>query len=152
MRRRFTYKNNSWNDDRYLTIVSLEDGLTVSFENDLEYCINNDYNWEILKKGEESKEIDKGNRISFRANLTPTIGGIGTFTINKKCNLKGNCGSLLYRNSANLYDYVPSGSFYNLFYGCDTIKEVSPYLLPNVSDYFATTVFSSSVSISHHTI
>jgi hypothetical protein len=56
--------------------------------------------------------------------------GIGTFTITKQCNLKGNCMSLLYGDNASDQTSVPSYSFHSLFIGCTTIKEVSRNFLP----------------------
>jgi hypothetical protein len=69
----------------------------------------------------------------FKGNLTPkSYVGIGRFTISKKCNLEGNCMSLLFgddaanNNSLSGKDYA----FYCLFSGCTTIIQVSESFLP----------------------
>lgn len=58
--------------------------------------------------------------------------GIGTFTISKQCNLKGNCLSMLFgdntKGNYNLSGY--NYAFYRLFYNCTTIKNVSEGFLP----------------------
>ena len=71
--------------------------------------------------------------LSFRGNLTPTSSkGVGRFVINKSCDLTGNCNSLLFgddaktNNSLSGKDYA----FYELFYNCTTIRNVSSNFLP----------------------
>lgn len=61
--------------------------------------------------------------------------GIGTFTINKKCNLQGNCMSMLFGdNAADNYSLEGKNyAFYQLFYGCENIVNVSSNFLPATS-------------------
>ena len=135
MRRRFMLTqgfNESFDFNNYLTIEALEDGLVVSFTNDIEYGIDGQ-GWKTLNVGKTTKSINAGQTISFRGELTPsTYTGVGTFTISKSCNLKGNCMSLLFGDNAgddyslSDYDYA----FYELFYNCADIKSVSADFLP----------------------
>ena len=118
----------------YLTIEANEDGLTASLSvNTCEYCVDGDGNWKTLSAGTATESINSGHTLSFRGNLTPNSSkGIGTFTINKKCNLKGNCMSMLYGDNA-ADNYSLSGkdyAFSKLFYTCTNIVNVSSNLLP----------------------
>ena len=115
------FKNEEkFNTDNHLTIEALEDGLTVSLSrNACEYCVDGDYNWKSLAAGTATESINTGQTLSFRGNLTPNISnGIGTFTISKKCNLKGNCMSMLFGDDAadNFSLEGKNYAFYHLFY------------------------------------
>lgn len=118
----------------YLTIVALEDGLTAALSgNSVEYCVNGDGNWKTLASNANSESINKGQTLSFRGTLTPTSStGIGTFKISKSCDLTGNCNSLLFGDDAktNLSLSGKNYAFYELFYNCSTIKNVSSNFLP----------------------
>ena len=122
----------------YLTIEALEDGLTASLSanalaNSCEYCVDGDGNWKTLTAGTATETINTGQTLSFRGNLTPTGPmGIGTFSISKKCNLKGNCMSMLFGdNAANVNSLEGVDfAFFNLFYSCTNIINVSPDFLP----------------------
>lgn len=122
------------NTDNYLTILALEDGLTASLSNNAcQYCVDGDGNWIDLPTGTVTQAINQGQTLSFKGNLTPKYPtGIGTFTISKKCNLEGNCMSLLFRDdAANNYSLSSKTyAFYKLFYNCTTIIEVSETFLP----------------------
>ena len=118
----------------YLIIEALEDGLTAKLsKNACEYCVDGDRNWKTLAAGTATETINSGQTLFFRGNLTPAShGGIGTFTINKKCNLKGNCMSMLFGdNAANNFSLSgKSYAFYQLFYNCTNIVNVSSNFLP----------------------
>lgn len=137
VRRRMLFNMNTRSreyTDNYLTILALEDGLTASLStNACQYCIDGDGNWIDLPAGTATQAINQGQTLSFKGNLTPNATfGIGTFTINKKCNLEGNCMAMLFSDDAG-NSYSLSGknkAFYNLFYNCKTIIEVSETLLP----------------------
>ena len=133
-RRMLTSSGEGLNIDNYLTIEANEDGLTASLSvNTCEYCVDGDGNWKSLSAGTSTESINSGHTLSFRGNLTPnSSSGIGTFTINKKCNLKGNCMSMLFGNNA-ADNYSLSGksyAFYKLFYDCSNIVNVSSNFLP----------------------
>ena len=122
------------NIDNYLTIEAIEDGLTASLStNACEYCVDGDGNWKFLSAGTATESINSGQTLSFRGNLTPnSSNGIGTFTISKKCNLKGNCMSMIFGDNA-VDKYSLSGKdyvFYKLFYSCINIVSVSYNFLP----------------------
>ena len=134
LRRCLLLSSTHININHYLTISSREDGLTVKFNgvDDIEYCINGKRDWNTLSSGSYTPAINAGECISFRGNLVPTDTGVGYFTINKDCDLMGNCNSLLFGDYAcetydlSGYDYA----FYTLFASCDTIINVSPKFLP----------------------
>lgn len=119
----------------YMYIQALSDGLSVSFSrNNIEYSIDNIDNWEILESDNQSPIINKGQKIYFRAfNLTAEDNwGIGTFQINKRCNIGGNAMSLLFGD-----DYLNKYSLQNkryafayLFRECALIEKVSSSFLP----------------------
>lgn len=124
---------NTININNYMTIEALEDGLTVTFSyNTLEYCVNGDGNWKILD-GIMNESINAGQTLSFRGESKIFHGtGIGHFEISKKCNLKGNCMSLLFGDdAANNYSLDGKDeAFLSLFEDCATIVEVSKDFLP----------------------
>ena len=145
MRRRFTIHKGfteTFDFNNYLTIEALEDNLTVAFTNDIEYGIDGK-GWLKLKALSKSQSINTGQTLSFRGEFTPSSSnGIGTFTISKKCNLKGNCMSMIFGdNAAN--NYSLSGKdwvFCKLFSNCSNIVNVSSNFLP------ATTLANSCYS------
>ena len=132
------------NINNYLTIEALEDGLTASLSvNACEYCVDGDGNWKTLAAETATEAINTGQTLSFRGNLTPrSLTGIGIFTISKKCNLKGNCMSMLFGdNAADNYSLNGKNyAFYCLFSNCSNIVTVSKNFLP------ATTLANSCYS------
>ena len=139
--------------NKYLTILSLENDLTVSFSNSgLEYCVNG-RDWTTLDANVSTVSIASGEIISFRGNLTPTSStGIGTFTISKRCRLLGNCNSLLFGDSAG--DNSLSGksyAFYKLFYNCTNIVSVSGNFLPSTTlgTYYYSNMFCGCTSLNN---
>jgi hypothetical protein len=124
--------------DNYLTIVSREDGLQVRFDNYavsgglVEYCINGVRDWKVLNSGEYTESVGVGEYISFRSNLIPIeYDGIGVFYINKKCDLTGNCNSLLFKDDAYCNNSLSGKSyaFYHLFDSCNIVS-ISEKFLP----------------------
>ena len=120
--------------ERYLTIEALEDGLTVSFDNDgLEYCIDGCGEWVRLSLRENTEVINNGHKLHFRSNIVPEAEyGIGTFDVNKHFNVMGNAMSLLFGDEGYLNNSLEGkkGALKYLFYQCDKLKNVSPNLLP----------------------
>lgn len=119
----------------YCTFEALEDGLTVSFStNTIQYSTDNYQTWIELPADTATPAINTGDKISFKATgLVPDPEyGIGTFTVNKNFNLKGNVMSMLFgdegNNSYDLtgYDYA----FSRLFRNCTTLQSVSKDFLP----------------------
>ena len=123
------------NVENYLTIVALEDGLTAKLSlNACEYCIDGDGKWRKLSAGTETKSINTGQTLSFRGELTPnSSNGVGTFTISKRCNLTGNCASMIYGDEAADKGFTlngKEGAFAKLFSECPVV-EVSDDFLPS---------------------
>ena len=127
-------KNDNPILDDYLTIVALEDGLTAKLSvNICEYCIDGDGIWKTLPADTETQTINAGQTLSFRANLTPTSSvGIGTFTVNRYFNLRGNCMSILFGDDGK-YCFSLSGkgnAFKSLFQGNDKLINSKDFVLP----------------------
>ena len=122
------------NTSNYMTILALEDGLTASLStNACQYCVDGDGNWIDLPAGTTTQAINQGQALSFKGNLTPnSSSGIGRFTINKKCNLEGNCMSMLFGDDAANNNSLSGKNyaFRYLFSGCTTIIQVSESFLP----------------------
>jgi hypothetical protein len=120
--------------DSYLTIEALEDGLTAKLSRSAcEYCVDGDGNWKSLAADTATESINAGQTLSFRGNLTPEqYYGIGTFTISNKCNIKGNCMSMLFGDNAatNFSLSDKAYAFYKLFQNCANIVNVSSNFLP----------------------
>lgn len=120
--------------NNYMTIYALEDGLQAKLNgNTVSYSIDEGATWTSLSSDTYTPTVNSGQTIMFKGNLTPTSSrGIGTFTINKQCNLIGNCMSLLFGDNATSNNSLSGKSyaFYNLFKGCTTIVGVSSTFLP----------------------
>ena len=118
---------------QYLTIEALDDGLTAKLStNSCQYTLDG-ITWTTLAANATTPSVNKGQKIYFRGNLTPTSSaGIGTFTISKKCNILGNAMSMLFGDNAssNLSLSGKNYAFYKLFYNCTNIVNVDPDLLP----------------------
>lgn len=99
----------------YLAFEALEDDLQVSITKSATQYSLDRVNWIDLPAEELTKPINKGEKIWFRANITPTTTGIGTFSCTKKCNLEGTPMSLLYGDRAGDYPYIPNYAFMALF-------------------------------------
>ena len=121
----------------YLTIVALEDGLTAKLSvNACEYCVDGNGNWKTLPADTETETINAGHTLSFRGNLTPTSSnGIGTFTVNKYFNLKGNCMSLLFGDEGKVHFSLEGKNyvFIKLFYNNTKLLDASKFVLPAIT-------------------
>lgn len=116
-------------DSNYLTIEALEDGLTVCFTKEvLSYSLDG-VNWEKLYYGSYTPVINTGQSLFFKGELSNLDGSYGTFIINNKCNLSGNCMSILYGDDYGNKTYAPEYAFRELFTECP-IVEVSKNFLP----------------------
>lgn len=133
MRRRMMMSHGERWDKNYLTVVALEDGLTVQQTvNAVEYCIDGSGEWISLPSATYTPAINTGHTISFRARLTPTTSGIGRFYISALCEVRGNIMSILFgddaanQTSLEGYDYA----FQNLFESNPNIVSAADLLLP----------------------
>ena len=143
----------AFDTNNYLTIVALENGLTATLSvNACEYCVDGDGEWKSLAAATASETVNAGQTLSFRGNLSPTSSaGVGTFTISKKCNLEGNCMSLLFGDGASAatslsgYHYA----FYKLFYKCTNLVNVSETFLSatTLAYYCYKSMFSGCTSL-----
>ena len=118
--------------NNYLTFEALEDGFTFSYENTVQYCIDGIDKWEVLRYDTDSPPIKAGHTISIKANLVPSSSsGLDVITLHKKCNLLGNCMSLLYGDGASEVTTLDNvHTFYRLFYKAENIVSVSKTFLP----------------------
>lgn len=139
MRRRFSSINTSQDiglTKNYFTIEALDNGLEVVLSNNAcEYCVDGGI-WSILPANTYTISIDKGHQLSFRAKAIPLPNvGIGTFTISKKCNLKGNIMSLIFGGDfVDKTDLMGMGHiFFRLFFKCVTIVDASELILPGTT-------------------
>ena len=132
MERRFFSCIDKIGINNYLTIVALEDGLQAKLsDNECEYCIDGNGYWKVLPAGEFTETVNAGHTLSFRAKLTPkTDIGVGTFTVNKYFNLKGNCLSLLFGGNSKGKQDLQNFAFKQLFAGCDKLFNAKEMLLP----------------------
>lgn len=121
----------------YFTIEALGDGLTAKLSlNVCEYCVDGDGIWKTLQANTLTESINTGQTLSFRGNLVPdSTNGIGTFTITKKCNLRGNPLSLIYGD--DFVDYLnsayPNNAFKNLFNSCTNLVDASSLQLTGIA-------------------
>lgn len=123
----------SFNENNYLTIEALEDGLNVRFDyRDCEYCIDGDGEWKTLKSYKLTPDINTGQKLHFRLKAEQTTTRLGTFVVNKNFNLKGNVMSMLYGDDGynNFSLKGTTAIFKRMFEGCTTLQSVSPGFLP----------------------
>jgi len=124
----------------YLTFVALENDLTVTFSNELQYFINGNEDWDTLPANTESPSINAGQTISFKANIVPVKNngannGVGRFRVSKKFEAIGDPRSLshgdvmeeIIHGDLGISDY----QFYNLFGSCGELIKVSKNFLPS---------------------
>lgn len=94
----------------YLAFEALEDDLQVSITKSATQYSLDRVNWVDLPAEEMTPPISKGERVWFRAEITPdgTSTGIGTFSCTKQCNLEGTPMSLLYGDRAGDFLSLPN--------------------------------------------
>ena len=131
---------------------ALEDGLQVSFSNNIQYSVDECSTWNTLDAGATSSIVNYGNRIYFKGTLSPKASnGIGTFTCNKACSLNGNIMSLLFAD--NFYEqYSLTGknyAFYNLFNNNSYIIYADKLILPatTLANYCYRSMFGNCTSL-----
>lgn len=133
-RRIFQTNKKPFDANNYLTIEALEDNLQVSLTKIVQYCVDG-VEWVILPPNKLTQPINKGQTISFKWNYDADdvyLEGVGYFSINKKCNLMGNCLSMIFGDNAfknkdlSGYDYA----LRSLFSNCNNIISVSENFLP----------------------
>ena len=124
----WTTTNSSFSANNYLTIEGLASG-NIMFSKACLYSKNGG-SWTSLSASTPIS-ISAGQKISFKANLTPTsTDGIGKFTVSSKFNLMGNCMSMIYGDNVSTSLSGKNYAFYKLFSGCTTLQSVSANFLP----------------------
>lgn len=111
-------------DSKYLTMESVDDQFFAVFSSDCEYQIDKQ-EWVSLPANTATPQIDAGHYISFRKTFASgQSASVGQFTFNKRCNLLGNCNSIIFGDAAmetwslSGYDHVYEG----MFKGCAVVS------------------------------
>ena len=119
--------------NNYLTMLALEDGFQAKFSgNAVEYKIDSG-EWTTLASNTYTPTVNAGQRIYFKANLTPSSNnGIGKFVTYYRYNLEGNCMSMLYGDEAKGKTDLTGKdyAFRDLFSGNAYLVEVESDFLP----------------------
>lgn len=117
-----TYNRSALPEPTYLTLKAIDDGTTFGFSgNSVYYSVDNGENWTSLESGGEIASVKAGEKIMFKAQLSPNgSNGIGKFTSTGKFVAMGCPYSLLYGDDFTGVSDL-SGKAYalaNLFSGC----------------------------------
>ena len=138
----------------YMYFEALEDGMTVSFNNEssvsLYYSLDKQ-EWNELTG--ETPAVNSGEKVYIKLdNLdTELNNGIGRFTINKQCNVAGNIMSLLFGDNfigkTDLTEYV--SMFSSLFYNCEVLKSAKNLILPatTLANYCYNSMFNGCTGL-----
>ena len=116
----------------YLTFEALEDG-TFKISRKINYSIDGGTTWTELAANTPSPTVTVGNKIMWKAELTPTYSfGIGTFSSTGNFNVEGNPMSLLFGdNFVGQTDLTgKNNAFYVLFSGCTNVVSAENMSLP----------------------
>ena len=116
----------------YLTFTALEDGTFTFSTNAVNYSLDNGETWTELTANTASPTVTTGNKIMWKATLTPTSNGIGKFSSTGNFEVKGNVMSLLYSdNYKNQYDLTEkTNCFKQLFNNCSKLISAKNLSLP----------------------
>lgn len=109
---------DSTNMSDYLTITALA-ASTVSFSRDIEFS-QDVYNWQTLTAG-DTLSLSLGQKLLFKANYKDgdSYNGIGRFNITGRCQLSGNCMSLIFGGKAYAKDSLAGLSYALTYLFCD---------------------------------
>ena len=115
----------------YLTFEALEDG-TFQFIKPINYSIDNGNTWVALAADTSTPTITSGDKIMWKATLTPSYSGIGTFSSTGNFNVEGNPMSLLYGdNFVGQTDLTgKDNALATLFYICSKLINAKNLSLP----------------------
>ena len=143
IRRRFA-STSMFDINKYMTIEALQEDVEVTFTSrDVQYTQDGS-SWRNLKKGVILALSNKG-LYSFKCTLEKGQ-TMGRVQITGKCNLLGNCLSLIFGDDADLNDDISEyhGVFGGLFEFNAGIQSVSPKFLParHLSDGCYRSMFS----------
>ena len=116
----------------YLTFTAIED-TTFTFDNSLQYSLDDGSTWTTLAGGSTSPTVIAGNKILWKqTGLTPSYSGIGTFSATGNFEASGNIMSLYYGdNFVGQNDLTGKRSaFYYLFRNNTKLINVKNLILP----------------------
>ena len=119
------------NVKNYLSFVAQASG-TFQFSSAVDYSIDNGITWSTLASNTASPTVAAGSKIMWKATLTPTSSGIGTFSSTVNFIVQGNVMSLLYGdNFSGQLDLTGKDyAFKDLFTGCTGITNAYKLSLP----------------------
>ena len=118
---------------QYLTFVATESGTFKFSGNSIDYSLDSGNTWTTLASDTDSPTVNAGNKIIWKAELTPTSSiGIGRFSSTANFTVEGNPMSLLYgdnfvgQTSLSEKNYA----FYKLFSGNTNVTSAENLSLP----------------------
>ena len=119
------------NVKNYLTFIAQANG-TFQFSSAVDYSVDNGITWSTLASNTSSPTVAAGSKIMWKATLTPTSSGIGTFSSTANFIIQGNVMSLLYGdNFPGQLDLTGKDyAFKDLFTGCTGITNAYKLSLP----------------------
>lgn len=119
------------NVKNFLSFVAQASG-TFQFSDAVDYSVDNGITWSTLASNTASPTVAAGSKIMWKATLTPTSSGIGTFSSTANFIVQGNVMSLLYGdNFSGQLDLTGKDyAFKDLFAGCTGITNAYKLSLP----------------------
>ena len=116
----------------YLTFVAKESGTFQFTNNSLDYSLDNGSTWTTLASNTPTPTVNAGDKILWKATLTPSSNGIGRFSSTGQFDVEGNTMSLLYGDNFIGEDDLTGKdyAFYNLFSGCTGMTSAENLVLP----------------------
>ena len=117
----------------YLTFVATESGTFKLSGNSVNYSLDNGETWTALASSTDSPTVNAGNKILWKATLTPTsYYGIGIFISTANFTVEGNPMSLLFGDDfKNKTDLTGKDcAFKYLFSGCTKLTSAENVALP----------------------
>ena len=122
--------------NQYLTFVAKDSGTFKFSGNSISYSLDEGNTWATLASNTDSPTVTSGNKIMWKASLTPSV-GIGRFSSTAQFDVEGNAMSLLYGDNFIGSTTLPDKAFMYLFSGCTQMMNAENLILP------ATTMSSS---------
>ena len=116
---------------QYLTFVPREASTFRFSGNSVNYSLDDGQTWTTLADNTDSPTVASGNRIMWKATLTPNV-GIGTFSSTAKFDVEGNAMSLLYGDNFSGQTSLSgkSHAFYGLFINNPNVVSAENMVLP----------------------
>lgn len=120
-----------WSSE-YLTFEALESGTFKFSGNTVDYSLDDGATWISLASNTDSPTLNAGDKIMFKATLSPTSSGIGRFLSTGTFDAMGNPYSLLYGdNFQNITDLTGNNyAFNHLFFQSSGLTSAENMALP----------------------